>query len=132
MDIRAKLFGNLGWKIGALALSLLLWFHIATEKTYEKTFDAKIEITRLGDSLEVQAVEPSAARISFIGTGKQLLQLMAAGGIKIQLNLSYISRPGEYESDITLSDLVGVDLAVFRSATLIDGDHLRIIVKPKT
>ncbi len=126
------LFKNLGWKIGALLLSLALWFHIATEKTYEKPFPAKIEISRLSSSLKVTQIDPSKMEISFIGTGKQLLQLMLSRSVIINLDLSNISRPGEYDYNINLSEVSDVDVASFTSVTFINGNRIKIVVEPKS
>ena len=132
MKIRDLLFKNLGWKIGALLLSLALWFHIATEKTYEKQFPAHIEISKLPPTLKVTQIDPSKMEISFIGSGKQLLQLMLSRGVIINMDLSTVTRPGDYEFEINLSELSDVDVSSFRTVTFINGNHLKVVVEPKS
>ncbi len=132
MNLKEKLLSNLGWKIVALLLALVLWFHVATEKTYEKTFPAKIEIEGLKVGLQVQNIEPSSAAVSVIGTGKQILQLMLSGGPKAYLDLAFVSRPGQYEYSINTTNLRDLDPSAFRGVTFIGGNQFVITVKSRT
>ena len=132
MALKDKLFRNLGWKIGGLVLALALWFHLATEKIYQREFKAIIEVISLAPNLEVASIEPSQVEISFIGTGKQLLQLMLSGKMRLKLDFSLISRPGEYDEAMKPSDLFDIDISSFRSVTLTSGDHCLVIVKSKS
>ena len=132
MALKDRLFRNLGWKIGALVLSLALWFHLATEKIYEKKFMAEVKAVNLARNLEIENIEPAREQVSFIGTGKQLLQLMVSDDLKVYLDLSLVSRPGEYSRKVTAASLSDIDVSVFRSVIFTGGDSVRVVIKSKT
>ncbi len=132
MKLKDLFFKNLGWKIGALILSLALWFHIATEKVYEKQFPAQIEVSNLSPNLQIQTLDPPAAKLSILGSGKQLIQIMLSKGIIIQLDLSHIIAPGEYEYNIAPSELTDIDVAALRNVTFLNGNRIKITVGPKS
>jgi YbbR domain-containing protein len=132
LNLKEKLFSNLGWKIAAFLLALVLWFHVATEKTYEKTFPVKIQAVGLRRNLQVENIEPATTAVSTVATGKQLLQLMLSGGIRAYINLSNVFGPGQYEYTINLSNLHDIDVSVYRGLTIVGGDHFVITVKPRT
>lgn len=112
-------------------LAFVLWFHVATEKVYEKRFPAKIQAIGLSPKLEIEKVDPGTAEIAIIASGKQLLQLALSGGVIAYFDFSLVTRPGEYEYDLGLSDLHDIDISEYRSVTLISGNHFRIAVKPR-
>ena len=132
MSIKDKLFSNLGWKITAILLALVLWFHVATEKTYEKTFPVKLETAGLRSNLAVQDISPASTDISVVANGKQLLQLMLSSGVTAYVDLSFVSRPGQYEYSINLTNLHDVDASGFRGATFIGPTQFVVTVKPRT
>jgi hypothetical protein len=132
LKLRDLLFKNLGWKIGALLLSLALWFHIATEKTYEKQFPVKIEVVRLPGYLKISQIDPPKIDVSYTGSGKQLLQLMISGNILINMDLSLVTRPGEYEFDLTPSEISSVDVSAFRNVTFLGSNRIKVVIEPKS
>ena len=132
MKLRDLLFKNFGWKIGALLLSLALWFHIATEKVYEKEFPVKIEVVKLPGYLKTNQIDPPKLNVSFIGTGKQLMQMMLSENVLIQLDLSPVTRPGEYDFDLTPSEISNVDVAAFRNVTFLGSNRIRVVIEPKS
>jgi YbbR domain-containing protein len=129
LNIREKLFSNLGWKIAAVFLALVLWFHVATEKVYEKTFSANIQVVGLRKDLQVEKIEPPDASVSIVATGKQILQLMLSGGTKAYIDLSFVSRPGQYEYSVNLSNLYDVDPSAYHNLTFISGNQFTITIK---
>jgi YbbR domain-containing protein len=132
LSLKDKLFANLGWKIVAILLALVLWFHVATEKIYEKRFPARVEVSGLARDLEVEAIDPAAADVSVIGTGKELLQLMLSGGLKARIDVSPVSRPGVYDYEFGLANLYNVDVSSFKNMTILSGNHLKLVVKSRT
>jgi YbbR domain-containing protein len=132
LSLKDKLFSNLGWKIVAILLALVLWFHVATEKTYEKIFVSKIDSIGLYRNLEIEKLEPGSTRVSVVGTGKQLLQLMFSGGITAYVDLAGISRPGRYEFNLGLSNLYDIESSSFRNITFISENHVVVYIKAKT
>ena len=132
MGQKEKLFKNFGWKIVAILLALVLWFHVATEKTYEKIFQIKIDTIGLYKNLELEKVEPANTRISIIGTGKQILQLMVSGGITSYIDLAGVSRPGYYEFDLGIPSLYDLDASEYRNITFISENHIVVYIKAKS
>lgn len=122
----------MGWKVVALLLALVLWFHVATEKTYEKTFDTRIQIMGLKKNLQVEDIQPPSAAVSVVASGKQLLQLTLSGGVTAYIDLSFISRPGQYEYSINSSNLYDVDASSFRNLTFVGSNQFTITVKSRT
>jgi hypothetical protein len=74
---------------------------------------------------------PETTGVSVIGTGKQLLQLVSAGGITAYLDLSAISRPGRYEYDLGLANLYDMDVSSFRNITFVSDNHFVIQIRVK-
>lgn len=132
MSLKEKLFANLGWKIVAILLALVLWFHVATEKTYEKIFLTKIDSIGLYKNLEIEKIEPTSTRVSVIGSGKQILQLMFSGGVTAYVDLAGISRPGRYEFNLGISNLYDIESSAFRNITFISENRVVVYIKAKT
>jgi YbbR domain-containing protein len=132
LKLRDKLFSNLGWKVAAFLLALVLWFHVATEKIYEKTFPVNIQVVGLRRNLQIESIEPPSMAISTVANGKQLLQLMLSGGLRAYIDLSEIYAPGQYEYTINLADLHDIDTSAYRGLTFVGSDHIVITVKSKT
>ena len=66
---------NLGVKIGALGIALLLWLHVVTEKTYTYTFNASLNPTHLAEDLIIANELPDRFPVKIRGEGKRLLWL---------------------------------------------------------
>jgi YbbR domain-containing protein len=132
LNIREKLFSNFGWKLIALLLAVVLWFHVATEKVYEKTFAVRIETIGLRNNLEVDDISPASSDVSVVATGKELLHLMASGGVTAYIDLSFISRPGQYAYTINNAGLHDIDPSSFKSVTFIGPTQISVTVKPRT
>jgi hypothetical protein len=132
LSLKEKLFANLGWKIVAILLALVLWFHVATEKTYEKFFLTKIDSIGLYKNLEIEKIEPTSTRVSVIGSGKQILQLMFSGGVTAYVDLAGITRPGRYEFDLGISNLYDIESSAFRNITFISENRVVVYIKAKT
>jgi hypothetical protein len=131
LAIKDKIFANFGWKLAAMLLALVLWFHVATEETYQKRYPARIQPVGLNRNLVVERIEPQSAEISVLATGKQLLQLSLSGGLTAYFDMTLVTRPGEYEYDLSLSDLYDIDVSEYRSVTILNGNHFKIAVKPR-
>jgi len=96
---------NIGWKIGGLVMALALWFHLATEKIYEKDFNVDIEIVGLPDDLRIERFVPPTAAITVTGSGKQLLKLSFSGRTKLRADLSSFKNPGSFVHKFRIDDL---------------------------
>jgi hypothetical protein len=68
------LLRNFWLKLVAFALGLLVWVHVATEKTYNYEFDLPVTEITLRDGLALSAQPPESLRVSVSASGKQLLR----------------------------------------------------------
>jgi hypothetical protein len=130
LKIKEKIFSNLGWKIVAILLALVLWFHVATEKVYEKTFPAKIQTIGLRQNLKVSDIGPASTDVSIVATGKQLIQLMLSGGATAYIDLSFISHPGQYEYTVKPTNLYDIDPSSYHSVTFVGPTQFVVTVIP--
>lgn len=69
-----SLFQNPSLKLAGLAMALLLWFHVATDKEFETTIDYTFEYVNLPDSLILAARPGESIEASVQGSGKVLLR----------------------------------------------------------
>lgn len=69
------LFDNLGLKLFALALAVLLYLHVLTDRTIEQTLYFPVQVEALPDSLSLASNVPAEVGVRLRGTGKQLLRL---------------------------------------------------------
>ncbi len=66
---------NLGFKIVALVVALVLWFGVKTERSTEVLYPVPLEIVTESDQETIVAGVPEAVDVRFSGTGKDLLRL---------------------------------------------------------
>lgn len=112
-----------------MLLALALWFHLATEKVYERNFDVDIEAVRLAENLTVEKIVPPMASIAVTGTGKQLLKLSFLEDLTLRADLSDIKSPGVYRRKFNLVDIHPIDVSMYRRISLSgDGDFEIFIV----
>lgn len=79
-----KLLHNFWLKIAAIGLGLVVWLHVATEKSYNYELHLPITEVALGDSLTLADNPPDSLFVSVVGSGKQLLrQRWREGGVRI-------------------------------------------------
>ena len=69
------LFDNLGLKLFALLLAILLYLHVLTDRTVEETVDFPLVLGGLSDTLSLATAAPESVSVRLRGTGKQILQL---------------------------------------------------------
>lgn len=70
----AKIFEHFWLKIIAVLLGLLLWFHVATEKTYNYDLNLPITEVVLDSGLTLSEAPPESLQVSISATGKQLMR----------------------------------------------------------
>jgi YbbR domain-containing protein len=76
---------NLGIKLLSLFTAVLLWFHVVTERMYEKAVTIPIQCVNLGKGLVVTKPPPESVEVRIRGRGKELLRFGKSG--KVVLNL---------------------------------------------
>jgi YbbR domain-containing protein len=67
---------NFGFKIVAVVMALLLWFHVATEKVYEYTKSFPVEMSNVPEGLVLAREVPKEVQVKIQGKGKELLKLL--------------------------------------------------------
>jgi YbbR domain-containing protein len=130
--MKSALTRNLGWKLLALLLALVLWFHLATEKTYERTFKARIFGDNLASNIFIDEISPEIIDVSIAASGKQIMKLMLSHEILIRLDLSGYEEPGEYTRYITQTDLYRIDASRFIRVLFTPSDRIKIILKKRS
>lgn len=66
---------NLGYKLVALLLALLLWFDVTTDETTIIDYPVPLRIAVEGRDMIITNEVPAEVDVSFSGTGKELLRL---------------------------------------------------------
>ncbi len=68
-----KIFQNIGTKVGAILLALLVWFHVATEKVYEVDYQIPLIVEHLPSDLTLVEPPPAEVKIKIRAKGKSLI-----------------------------------------------------------
>ena len=122
---------NIGWKIGGVVLALMLWFHLATEKTYEENFTAEIEYSGLSGDLYVEKIVPEITEIAVTGTGKQLAYLAFSEELKIRIDLSGVDEPGIFRHNLNPFEIYTIDPLEYAGITFPSGNVCSFSIKRK-
>ncbi|HVP13915.1 MAG TPA: hypothetical protein VMS88_00145 [Terriglobales bacterium] len=101
--LRGLLFDNLGLKLAALLLALLVYLNVYLDRPAEMTISFPIQVQELGDSLSLSGPVPSTVQAQVRGTGKQLLRIRVTEP-PIKVSLDGIG-PGQFERQISVEDL---------------------------
>ncbi|MGH7742273.1 MAG: hypothetical protein ACRENS_09655 [Candidatus Eiseniibacteriota bacterium] len=101
--LRGLLFDNLGLKLTALLLAVLVYLHVYTERPAQMLFSFPIEISDVDTTLSLSGPVPSAVVADVRGTGKQLIRLRLAEPV-MKVSLAGVAR-GRFERLITEADL---------------------------
>lgn len=102
-----KLFQNIWLKIIALALGLLLWFHVATEKTYTYEFTLPLREIELRDNFTLSNDPPESLIVLVSASGKQLMRYQwRERGIRVNAT---DAKTGVQELDLTTTNTQLVD-----------------------
>lgn len=101
--LRGWLLDNLGIKLVALLLALLVYLNVYTDRPATLIVSFPIQIAELADSLSLSGSVPSAVQAELRGTGKQLIRMrLTEPPVKISLAGVGI---GHYERAVTSADL---------------------------
>jgi hypothetical protein len=94
---------NIVLKASAVALALLLWVHVATNKTYEYQLNLPLKVVNVPKGLVLVSETPSMGAIKVRATGKQLLLLSNSDPV-IAISAADC-KPGATEKTIGASEL---------------------------
>lgn len=101
--LRGLLFDNLGLKLTALLLAVLVYLHVYTERPAQMMFSFPIQFADVDTTLSLSGPVPSAVVADVRGTGKQLIRLRLQEPV-LKVSLAGISR-GRFQRTITEADL---------------------------
>jgi YbbR domain-containing protein len=101
--LRGLLFDNLGLKLAALLLALLVYLNVYLDRPAEMTMSFSVQVQGLGDSLSLSGPVPSTVQAQVRGTGKQLLRMRITEP-PIKISLDGIG-PGRFEREVSAEDL---------------------------
>ncbi len=101
--LRGWLFDNLGLKLVALLLSLLVYLNVYTDRPATLIVSFPLQIGDLPDSLSLSGPVPSAVQAELRGTGKQLIRMRLTEP-PVRVSLAGVGI-GRYERALTAADL---------------------------
>jgi YbbR domain-containing protein len=101
--IRGLLFDNLGLKLVALLLAVVVYLNVYTDRPASMVVSFPILVTDLPDSLTVVDVSPPAVAAELRGTGKQLIRLRVSEP-PIKVSLAGVAE-GHFERSLGPEDL---------------------------
>ena len=101
--IRGLLFDNLGLKLVALLLAVLVYLNVYTDRPATMTVSFPIQLTDVGDSLSLSGPVPAAVQAEVRGTGKQLIRLRLSEPM-LKISLAGVGR-GHFERAVASEDL---------------------------
>jgi YbbR domain-containing protein len=114
--LRGLLFENMGLKLVALLLAVVVYLHVYTDRPATLTVTFPVEVTDLADSLAIVTQSPQEVSAELKGTGKQLIRLRLA---EPRLNVSLAGvGPGHFQRGLTAQDLpmvsqIGLEVSRF-------------------
>ena len=97
------LFDNLGLKLVALLLALLVYLNVYTDRPATLIVSFPLQIVDLPDSLSLSGPVPSAVQAELRGTGKQLIRMRLTEP-PVRLSLAGVGT-GRYERALSAADL---------------------------
>jgi len=106
--LRGLLFDNLGLKLTALLLAVLVYLHVYTDRPATMLVTFPLAIDGLADTLSLAGPVPSAVQAELRGTGKQLIRLRLMEP-RLQVSLAGVG-PGHFERAVSAEDLPITDL----------------------
>jgi YbbR domain-containing protein len=107
MELRGRLrrlFGNLGFKVLALLLAVLVWFFIASGRESYREVEAPVELEGVPDGITLNGLEPEKVSFRVAGKGRELFGLRATD-FKVVVNLSG-KDAGVYPIGLTTADVI--------------------------
>lgn len=99
----SKILENLWAKLAAVLLAFLLWFHVATDKTFQYEIDLKLNQVELPQDLALTEAPPNEFKVVVSATGKRLLRSdWKKAGLKLSIDRNY---PGRFKISFDQTNL---------------------------
>ena len=83
----AWMFRNLGIKLIALMLALIIYVHVATDRDQELNFKVPLRLVGLSDTLSLMSPVPKEVLVGFRGKGREIYMALFRGS-RAELDLS--------------------------------------------
>ena len=106
---------NWAWKLGSLGLAVLLWFTVVGEPELTTVQAAGVYYENLDENLVIASEVPESVQIQLRGPSA-VLDRQNLASVKILLNLSSVSAPGQQSYTISSRDIVLPEGVIFLSA----------------
>ena len=116
---------NFGFKIVAVVMALLLWFHVATEKVYEYTKSFPVEISNTPEELVLAREIPKEIQAKIQGKGKELLKLLLMENRILQIDIGSF-RAGENNYDFKPEEIPMPEGLYLRVGEILSPKSMRI------
>jgi YbbR domain-containing protein len=101
--VRGLLFDNLGIKLVALLLAVVVYLNVYTDRPSTMLLSFPVQVTDLSDTLALASPPPAAIQVELRGTGKQLIRLRITEP-PVRISLAGVAR-GRFERAIGPEDL---------------------------
>lgn len=101
--IRRLLFENLGLKLLALLMAVLVYLNVYTDRPATMMLTFPIQFTEISDSLTLSGPVPAAVQAEIRGTGKQLIRLRLTEP-QVRISLAGVAA-GRFERALASEDL---------------------------
>ena len=118
------LLHNFWIKLLAVLMALLLWLHVATERTYEIELNYRFELTGLAGDLVLASPPPGDLTVRCRGSGKRLL-LLIFRELVWPVNLAPYTR-GTAEIQLSVQDAPTADKEDVQFLSLVRNGQIRL------
>ena len=129
--LRGLLFENLGLKLAAALLALVVYLNVYTDRPADMIVSFPLELEGLADSLAIAGPVPAVVQAELRGTGKQLLRLRVTEP-PVKISLVGVL-PGRFTRALKVEDLpiipgegMEVERLVGLSSLQLQIDHRRV------
>jgi YbbR domain-containing protein len=131
MNVKKALFENIGARIIAVAVALIIWFNVSSQENMTRSFTLPVKLENIPDTLTLRSAAPPSAEVSITATKRQLLHIgfkkgyvtinlagAAAGRFRQAISATNVVLPTEVDpNDIRIITPVAVDLSFERKIT---------------
>lgn len=118
---------NLPIKIGAIVLAFLLWFHVATNQTYEHVFEIPLEIINVPTGLILTSTPPDHFSVQVRATGKQLLEILT-GDLNYRFDLADYDA-GDHSIELSSANMMDVISGGYQKVDLLAPRQMQLTLE---
>ena len=119
------IFQSFSFKLAAIVMALLLWFHVATDKVYEHGHNFPLEILNVPERLILAEEIPHEIDVKVRGKGKELLKLLLAEKRSISINAQEFKR-GETDYSIEADQVPIPEGLELRVTGILPSENLKV------